>query len=79
MKEGWLKNDEGWMKNELWGMMISSYWGVLVTDRITDICECRVAFATENVFPPFTLKQINEIQLFLLKIFFVTAVKRADI
>ena len=47
-------------------------------DRITDICKYRVAFATEKVFPPF-VNQINEIQLFLLKIFFVTAVKRADI
>ena len=34
-------------------MMVSSCWGVLQTDRWTDkqtdICECRVAFATENI------------------------------
>ena len=34
-------------------MMISSCWGVLVyvirTDRWTDICDCRVAFATEKI------------------------------
>ena len=33
--------------------MISSCWGVLTydgqTDRRTDICDCRVAFATERV------------------------------
>ena len=34
-------------------MMISSCLGVLIsdgqTDRQTDICDCRVAFATENI------------------------------
>ena len=62
MKEGWMKNDEGWwrmneewwrMKNEWWRMMISSCWGVLQTDEWmngrTDIGDCRVAFATENL------------------------------
>ena len=58
MKEGWMKNDEGWMKNdewwmkndEGWRMMISSCWGILwLIDRRMDICECRVAFATENL------------------------------
>ena len=54
MKEGWMKNDEGWMKidegwmNEECWMMISSCWGVLLYDPRTDICDCRVAFATEN-------------------------------
>ena len=51
-------NEEWWMlKDEWWKMMISSCWGVSVTDRQmnkqtnehTDICECRVAFATENL------------------------------
>ena len=28
--------------------MISSCWRVLLYDRRTDICDCRVAFATEN-------------------------------
>ena len=54
MKEGWMKNDEGWMKEntkdeEL--MMEDDDFKllrVLMTDRQTDICECRVAFATEN-------------------------------
>ena len=36
MKEGWMKNDEGWIKKiEWWRMMISSYWEVLVTDKLT--------------------------------------------
>ena len=49
MKEGWMKNEEWWwMKDEWWRMMTSSCWGVLQTNRRTDICECRVAFATEN-------------------------------
>ena len=54
MNEGWMKNDEEWwrMKDEGWRMMISSCWEVLLmdgqTDRQTDICYCRVAFATEN-------------------------------
>ena len=57
MKEGWMKNvKDEWrmmLKVEWWKMMISSCWGVSVTDRQmserTDICECRVAFATEKV------------------------------
>ena len=53
--EGWMLKDEGWMlKDEWWRMMISSCWGVSVTDgqmnERTDIGECRVAFATENGF-----------------------------
>ena len=65
MKEGWMKNDEGWMKNdkrmneEWWRMMISSWWGVLHTDRQTDrrmdICDCGVAFATEKWVASVTL------------------------
>ena len=49
MKEGWMKNDE------CWSMMISSCWGVLwrwtdrQTNKQTDLCECRVAFATEKI------------------------------
>ena len=46
-----MKNDEEWMKNdEGWTMMISNCWLVLGTDRLTDICECRVAFVTENTY-----------------------------
>ena len=40
-----MKDDEGWL--------ISSWFGVLLsdeqTDKQTDICDCRVAFATENI------------------------------
>ena len=69
--EGWMKNDEGWMKNdegwmmkvEWWRIMISSCWGVLVYDRQmdgrTDICECRVAFSTENVMPKTSISKRN--------------------
>ena len=59
--EGWwrmVKDDEGWwrMVKDDEGSLISSCFGVLVYDRWTDgqmnkrtdICECRVAFATEN-------------------------------
>ena len=49
MEVEWRMNEEWWMmKNEWWRMMISSCWGVLITNRRTDICDCRVAFATEN-------------------------------
>ena len=57
MNEGWwMKDDEWrmmneewwWMNEEWWRMMIASCWGVLVTDVLTDIGECRVAFATEK-------------------------------
>ena len=48
--EGWKMKDEGWnMKDECWmlkdeGLRLK---GVL-TNEWTDICDCRVAFATEN-------------------------------
>ena len=53
-EEWWRVNEEWWRINEGWlRMMISSCWGVLQTDRgtdeQTDICNCRVAFATENL------------------------------
>ena len=50
--------NEEWcmMKDEWWMMVISSCWGVLLTDRWTDgqkdkqtdVCDCRVAFVTEK-------------------------------
>ena len=50
-----MKNDEGWMKkNEEWMMSDEWWWFQAVegfcflTDRLTDIGECRVAFATEK-------------------------------
>ena len=63
MKERWMKNDERWMKNderwmkndEGWRLNDEGWWFQAVmgfcwlTDRRTDICECRVAFATENI------------------------------
>ena len=63
--EGWMKNDKVWMKNdkvwmkndEGWKMNDEGWWFQAVegfcfmTDWQTDnICDCRVAFATENVF-----------------------------
>ena len=59
--EGWMKSDEGWMKNdERWRMNDAVWWFQAVegfwlmtdgrTNERTDICDCRVAFATENIF-----------------------------
>ena len=39
--EGWRMNDEGWWFQAVEGFL----W---LTDERTDICECRVAFATEK-------------------------------
>ena len=56
--KGWMKNDKGWRMNEgrrlndeeWWFLAVEGFW--LRTDeqtnRRTDICDCRVAFATEN-------------------------------
>ena len=60
MKEGWMKNDEEWMKNdEEWKMNDEGWWFQAVevlkgfalgqTNERTDICDCRVAFATEKI------------------------------
>ena len=57
--ERWMENDERWMKNDDgWRMNDEGWWLQAVegfcrlrdwqTNRQTDICECRVAFATEN-------------------------------
>ena len=55
MKEGWMKNDKGWMKNDEGRRLNDEEWwfqaveGFLwLTDRWTESCDCRVAFATEN-------------------------------
>ena len=53
MKDEWrmIKNDEGWMKDE-WRMMKDDDFKLLKgfalgqTNKQTDICDCRVAFAT---------------------------------
>ena len=39
MKEGWMKNDKEWLFQAVEG-----FW--LHMDRVMDICECRVDFAT---------------------------------
>ena len=46
--EGWMKIDEGWMKNDegWWFQGVEGFW--FMTDIQTDICECRVTFATET-------------------------------
>ena len=43
LKDEWrMMEDEGWR-------IISSCWGVLIMDRLTNgICECRVTFTNEN-------------------------------
>ena len=53
MKEGWMKNDEGRMMNDegWWFQAVEGFCRQTDerTDERTDICECRVAFATEKV------------------------------
>ena len=55
MKEAWIKSDEGWTKNEEGWMMNDDDFKLLKgfalgrTKKRTDICDCRVAFATENL------------------------------
>ena len=55
MKEGWMKNDEGWLKNDegwkmndewWWFQAVEGFWSQ--TDKLMDICEWRVAFATDK-------------------------------
>ena len=52
MKEGWMKNIEGWrMSGEGWWFQAAEGFLWLTdgqTNERTDICECRVAFATEK-------------------------------
>jgi len=52
MEESWMKNDEGWMKKDDDFKLLRGF----VTDWRTDICEYRVAFATENGLPGVTDK-----------------------
>ena len=56
MREGWIQNDEGGR------MMISSWWGVLITDRLTDK-RTFVNVDTENycIEPPHTRAQFMPI------------------
>ena len=54
MNEGWMKDewemmkDEGWMMKDE-GLKLLRGFASRLTDERTDICECRVAFATENL------------------------------
>ena len=45
-----MMKDERWrMKDERWrNAWFLAVWGILVMDRQTDICDCKVAFAIEN-------------------------------
>ena len=47
--EGWMKNDEGWRINDegWWYQAVEGF--LWLTDGLTDISDCRVAFATENL------------------------------
>jgi len=45
--EGWMKYDEGWMMKDDDFKLLRGFDNGQ-TDRRTDICDCRVAFATEN-------------------------------
>ena len=48
--EGWMKDDEGWKMNDdgWWFQAVEGF--CFMTDERTDICNCRVAFVTENDF-----------------------------
>ena len=64
MKEGWwkmMKDDEGWwrMNEEWWRMMISSCWGVLVTDERTD----GQTFVIVESLSRLKIVQMNRLQL----------------
>ena len=52
MMDGWLKDGGRWLKDGEDDDWDGVRWGVSITDRrtdrITNIGECRVAFATEN-------------------------------
>ena len=50
MKEGWMKNDEGWMINDD-DLKLLTGFADEQTEWWTDIGNCRVAFASENVCP----------------------------
>ena len=49
MKEGWMKNDECWRMNDegWWFQAVEGFCDGQTNER-TDICDCRVAFATEK-------------------------------
>ena len=63
MNEGWMKNDERWRLNDegWWFQAVEGFCFLTdrLTDEQTDICECRVAFATEK---PLSLGYMLEIE-----------------
>ena len=46
--EGWMKNDEGWKMSDEGGWFQAVEGFHRLTDKQMDICDCRVAFVTEN-------------------------------
>ena len=48
MKEGWMIKDEGWLMKDDDFKLLRGF-DLWRTDGRTDICDCKVAFATENV------------------------------
>ena len=59
-EEWWRMNDEGW-----WFQAVEGFWWQ--TDERTDICDCRVAFASEKVktvFNPWIMAKKYEIKYF---------------
>ena len=47
--ERWMKNNEGWMMKDDDFKLLRGFADGQANER-TDICDCRVAFATENWF-----------------------------
>ena len=66
--EGWKKNDEGWKKNDegWWFQAVEGFCFRMDkrTNERTDICNCRVAFATQN--EKYSQFQISEENLFIV-------------
>ena len=52
--EGWRMNDEGWWFQDVEGFCFQ-------TNRLMDICECRVTFATEKYMSKKALAELKVI------------------
>ena len=63
MKEGWMKNDEWWRVNDegWWFQAVEGFCRQTnrQTNERTDICDCRVAFSTENIKYVFFFQKID--------------------
>ena len=70
MIKGWMKNDEGWRMNDegWWFQAVEGFCRQTNerTDRRTDICDCRVAFATEKIQDCHTEVRWRRLQLKVL-------------